>query len=97
MSAALAAVLALIQQVLPLLGSTSGGLVGTIIKALTTWLPLIQMEITTVYEPVKQIIAALHGSEITAEQKAELHTLDAKMDAAFEEAVAGLDPDVGDS
>lgn len=92
MSAALQAVLALIQQILPLLGGPIP-LVGVIIKALTTWLPLIQMEIEFVREPVKQIIAALHNSEITEAQKAELHAIDAKVDAAFEDAVAGLDPD----
>lgn len=95
MTAALQAVLALIQQILPLLGGPIP-LVGVILKALTTWLPLIQMEIATVYEPVKQIIAALHNSEITQAQKIELKALDAKLDAAFEEAVAGLDPDAGD-
>lgn len=97
MNAALSSVLALIQMVLPLLGQSQAGLVGTIIKALTTWLPMIVTEIETAYEPVKAIIAALHSTEVTAEQKADLHALDNKMDAAFEASVAGLDPDADDA
>lgn len=96
MNAIVSAAIALIQNVLPLLGSGTlvPGLAGTIIKTLTTFLPLLVTEIETVYEPVKAIITALHGSgEVTDEQKATLRELDVKTDAAFEAAVVGLDPD----
>lgn len=95
MTVALQAILALIQQILPLVGTTSG-LVGTIVNVLTKWLPLIVTEISTLYEPVKAIIESLNGSGVvTPEEKTALKTLDAKMDAAFEASIEGLDPDAG--
>lgn len=95
MSAALQAVLALIQQVLPLLGQSTG-LAGVIIQALTKWLPLIVMEVEAVREPIKNIIEVLNSSdEVTPAQFVKLKELDAAVDAAFESAVAGLDPDTG--
>lgn len=93
MNALLKGGLDLIQMVLPLASKIPGS-TGTIAKTLTTWTPLILGEIDTVYEPVKAIVDSLSGSgEVTAEDKASLKALSAKMDAAFEAAVAGLDPD----
>lgn len=96
MNAAVTAVLALIQQILPLItaGSASSGLVGSIVNVLTTWLPLIATEVTALYEPVKNIITALQSSgALTDQQRADLKALDAKVDQAFDAASAGLDPD----
>lgn len=96
MSAALQAVLALIQQVLPLLGQSTG-LAGIIIQALVKWMPFIVMEVEAVRDPVKQIIEVLTGSgEVTQAQIIKLKELDAKLDAAFDAAIEGLDPDAGD-
>lgn len=96
MNLALTSIIALIQQVLPLIsgGSAATGLVGSIISVLQTWLPLIATEITTLYTPVKNIIVALQTSgPLTDQQKGDLSALDAKVDQAFDAASAGLDPD----
>lgn len=95
MNSALTAIVTLIQQLLPLVtGGGQTGLVGTIIEVLTKWLPLIVTEISDLYEPVKNIITALQSTAgVTPEQVTALKTLDAKADAAFEAAAAGLDPD----
>lgn len=96
MNAALTAILALIQQVLPLISTAANpaGVVASIITALTKWLPIIVAETETLYTPVKNIITALKTSgQVTQEQIDALNQLDAKMDTAFEAAVAGLDPD----
>jgi len=95
MTAAVTAVLALIQQLLPLI--VSGGnasIIASIIDVLTKWLPIIVVEVQTLYQPVKNIIAALQSaSGVTADQVAALNALDAAADAAFEAATLGLDPD----
>ena len=96
MNAAITAILALLQQLLPLItaGSASSGIVATVVNVLTTWLPLITTEITALYEPVKNIITVLQSSgALTEQQIADLRVLDAKVDADFEAASAGQDPD----
>ncbi len=96
MSAAFTAILALLQQLLPLItaGSASSGVVTTVLGVLKTWLPLISTGITEFYQPVKNIIAALQGSgAVTAQQIADLKVMDAQIDADFDAASAGQDPD----
>lgn len=96
MNTAFTAILALLQQLLPLIsaGSASSGVVATIVNVLKTWLPLITTEITALYEPLKNIITVLQGSgAVTPEQISDLKVMDAKIDADFEAASAGLDPD----
>jgi len=94
MTAALTAVLALIEQILPLLGSSQATLIASIIDALTKWLPLIIQEVSALYTPVKNIIAALSANAATtADQLATLQQLDAQVDTAFEAAAAAVDPD----
>lgn len=96
MNTAFTAILALLQQLLPLIsaGSASSGVVATVVNVLKTWLPLITTEITALYEPVKNIVTVLQGSGlVTPEQIADLKVMDAKIDADFEAASAGLDPD----
>jgi hypothetical protein len=94
MTAALTAVLALIEQILPLLGSSQATLIASIIDALTKWLPLIIQEVSALYTPVKNIIEALSANPATtADQLATLQQLDAQVDTAFEAIAAQVDPD----
>ena len=96
MSAIGTAILALLQQLLPLItsGSAASGVVTTVVNLLTTWLPLITTEVTALYTPIKNIIAALNSSgALTDQQIADLKTSEAAIDAAFDAASAGLDPD----
>lgn len=97
MNAAINAVLALIQQILPLIsaGAAPGGTVASIVNVLASWLPLIVSEITSLYEPVKNIITSLQSSgQLTQDEITSLQALDKKVDDAFAAATAGLDPDV---
>jgi hypothetical protein len=94
MTAALTAVLALIEQILPLLGSSQANLIASIIDALVKWLPLIIQEVSALYQPVKNIIAALSANAATtADQLATLQQLDAQVDTAFEAIASQVDPD----
>lgn len=94
MTAAITAVLALIEQILPLLGSSQATLIASIIDALTKWLPLIIQEVSALYTPVKNIIEALSANPATtADQLATLQQLDAQVDTAFEAIAAQVDPD----
>lgn len=96
MNAAIAAVLALIEKLLPAItaGTAEAGTVDTIINVLETWVPLITSEIGALYTPIKNIITALQQSgALTTDQIAGLQALDANVDQAFDAASAGLDPD----
>lgn len=63
----------------------------SIIAALEQIIPLVTKEVNDVLPMVKNIIAALKGNgQITADQQAQLDTLNAQVDAAFEAAVADL-------
>jgi UDP-N-acetylmuramyl tripeptide synthase len=91
---ALTAILALIEQVLPLLGVAGSPLITTIITALENILPLIVNEIPTVYDAVKNIITVISADPATtATQLAALQALDAQVDAAFDTAAAAVNPD----
>lgn len=95
MNVAITAILALIQQILPLVGAGGNvALVNSIITALEQWMPLIITEGGVLITTVKNIIATLSTSAVTPDQVASLQALDAKCDAAFEAATVGLDPDV---
>jgi hypothetical protein len=93
MTAAISAILALIEQLLPAI--TSAGnitLIDTIITALTNMLPFIIQEIESLVTPVKNIIAALSASPATtASQLAQLQELDTQVDTAFTAAAAPTD------
>ena len=93
MTAAITAILALIEQLLPaILSSANASLVTSIITALSGMLPFIITEITSLVGPVKNIIAALSANPATtASQLAELQALDAQVDAAFEAAAGPTD------
>jgi len=96
MSAAIAAILNLIEQLLPaILSSTNVTLVDSIINALVGMLPFIIQEVQDLATPVKNIIAALSANPATtADQLAALQALDIQVDKAFEDAAADTDKGV---
>ena len=89
----------IIQQILPLLTSSSGGTqagntITTIVGQLENWLPTILKEVTALYDPVKNIINALSSSPATTDDALQkLAVLDSQVDAAFEAAAKDVDPD----
>lgn len=90
------AFLAIIEEVLPLLGvgTNNAALIKTIINALMKLLPLIGNEAAVLYKTIKGIIQALTSDpSTTADQLAALQQLDAQYDAAFEAAAKDVDPD----
>lgn len=95
-SSAILAVLAMIESILPVLGTSAGTvtLVANIISALTALMPYIVNEISTVYTAAKNIIAQLQNSGApTADQLASLSSLDAQVDAAWTSVQSQIDPD----
>ncbi len=93
MTIAIQALFALIGQLLPLITSSANvTLIGGIISTLTQFLPFIADEIASLYQPVKNIIAALSANPATtAEQLGALQALDKQADDAFEAAAASTD------
>lgn len=92
MTAALTAVLALIQQALPLI--QAGGQVASVISTLESIIPLVISEVQALYQPIKNIITALQqGGGLTPAQITQLQALDKQVDDAFDAATSGLDPD----
>ena len=93
MTLAIQGLLALIEQLIPLLTSAANAtLVDGIISTLSGFLPFILQEISALYTPVKNIIAALSATPATnAAQLGQLQVLDAQVDAAFEAAAASTD------
>lgn len=97
-STTILAVLAMIEQILPLLGAASPtvAIVESVITALTQLMPYIVNEIGTVYTAVKNIIAQLQNSGApTADQLTALQALDTQVDAAWTTVQAQIDPDAG--
>lgn len=95
-TSAILAVLTLIEQILPLLtgGGNTVSLITNIIEALVKFMPLIEDEIGTVYQSVKNIVAALGANPATtADQLATLQALDKQVDDAWDGIEAELDPD----
>lgn len=81
------AALAIIQTVAPLLQNNAQ--VTAVISTLETWLPVIEQGATDLVQPIKNVIAALQSNgNVTADQIAALQALDAKVDAAFDAALA---------
>lgn len=95
MTLAITTLLSLIGNLIPLLTSTANAsLITSIIATLEQFLPFIIDEISSLYQPVKNIIAALSATPATnAAQAAQLATLDSAVDAAFEAAAAQTDAD----
>lgn len=96
MMPALTAIIALIEQFLPLLGTSAATttLIGTIITALENIVPLIVDFVPTVYTSVKNIITALKADPATTVAQWEvLDTIDTQLDAANDAAIAAIDPD----
>ena|ERR1035437_7836338 len=90
---AITTLLSLIGNIIPLLTSTANAnLIASIISTLEQFLPFIINEISSLYQPVKNIIAALSATPATdAAQLAQLQVLDQSVDAAFESAAAQTD------
>ena len=93
MTIAIQALLGLITNLIPLLtSSANASLIDSIIKTLTEFVPFIIDEISALYTPVKNIIAALSATPATnAAQLAQLQVLDQQVDAAFEAAAVSTD------
>jgi len=93
MTPAIQAMLGMITQLLPLITSGANAtMVGTIIETLSGFTPYIVQEISSLYEPVKNIIAALSSTPATtAAQLATLQALDKTVDDAFDAAAADTD------
>lgn len=87
------AILTMVEQLLPAItSSTNANVIDAIIKALVGMVPFIVQEIQSLYQPVKNIIAALSANPATtAQQLSDLQALDAQVDAAFETAAAPTD------
>ncbi len=97
-SSTILAVLAMIGQILPLLGtaSSTATTIESIIVALTKLMPYIVDEISTVYTAVKNIIAQLQNTGApTPEQITALQSLDAQVDTAWASVQGQIDPDAG--
>lgn len=95
-SSTILAVLAMIEQILPLVGTSAATvtLISTVVNALTSLMPYIVNEIETVYTAVKNIIAQLQNSGApTTDQLAALAALDAQVDAAWTAVQVQIDPD----
>jgi len=90
MSAAIQALLALIEALLPkLLSGADSALIQTILNALVQVVPVIIQEATDLIPYIKNIIASLSAnSATTTEQLATLQALDKQADDAFEAAAA---------
>jgi hypothetical protein len=88
-------VIALIEQFLPLLGTSAAtaDLIVKIIAALEQIVPLVIEFVPTAVTSVQNIIALLKGSDVTPEQWAQLDAIDMQLDAANDAAVAAVDPD----
>lgn len=97
---AVTAVIALIEQFLPLIGTSAAtsSLIGTVITALENIIPLIVDFAPTVYNSIKNIIVALKADPATTQaQWAKLDEIDAQLDAANDAAIAAVDPDAAPS
>ncbi len=95
MTLAITTLLSLISGIIPLLTSTANAsLITSIIATLEQFLPFIINEISALYQPVKNIIAALSATPATnAAQLAQLQLLDQQVDTAFEAIAAQTDAD----
>lgn len=83
----LAVVQALLSLVAMISPGASTGIIAQIIEALVTIIPVIVKEAKDLAPPVKNIIAALRGSEqITPEQLDQLDALELELDADFDDA-----------
>lgn len=85
MSAVLTALLAVLAQIAPSLGTSSS--IGAIINALVQIIPSLVQLGEALVQPIRNIIAALSSNPAaTADQLSQLRALDAQVDAAFEAA-----------
>lgn len=90
MTALIPAVIALLSQLIPALGSSAtASIVTQVIAILIQMIPVLIKEYNDLVGPVKNIIAALSANpSATADQLQTLQALDIAMDNAFEAAAA---------
>ena len=80
-------IVALLAQLMPLIGSVSSGAVGNIITLLEQIIPVAVKEATDLVPIIQNIISQIRGgSTVTADQLAALDALDARIDAEFDAA-----------
>ena len=93
MSAAILALLGVLSQIAPVLGSSA---ITSVINALVQIVPALITTVEDVVPMVKNIIAALQSNTaVTADQLAQLQALDAQVDAAFEAAATAAQAEDG--
>jgi phage-related protein len=97
-SSTVLAVLALIEQILPLVmgskNSQTTQIIDNIINALQNMLPYIVNEVQTVYAAASNIIATLSNSgALTPTQIAATQALGSQVDAAWNSVASQIDPD----
>lgn len=79
--------LSLLAQLAPLVSDAS--MAGKIITELESWLPVVAQFASSLYQPFKNVIAALTSNGVvTDDQIASLKALDAQADADFDAAAA---------
>ena len=80
-------VVALLTQLMPLIGSLSSGAVGNIITLLEQIIPVVVKEASDLVPIIQNIIEQIRGGgTVTADQLAALDALDAQIDAEFDAA-----------
>jgi hypothetical protein len=98
LSSSVLAVLALIEQILPLVmgaqNSQTTQIIDSIIDAIEKLMPYIVNEISTVYQAAQNILTSLQNSgNLTADQIAATQALGTQVDAAWNGVVGQIDPD----
>jgi hypothetical protein len=94
MAALASTIVAMLVQLLPLIGGTSST-IASILNVLIQLIPIVTQEVVDLLPAIKNIIAALSANPAaTTDQLATLAALDAQVDAAFEAAAqaAGVPP-----
>lgn len=91
--AAINSVFDVIQKFLPLI-SPAGGVASVVIDVLQEAVPLAINWTPTIVQAYKNISEAVKADPATsAEQLAQMESFDAQVDAAWDEALKGMDPD----
>lgn len=89
---AVQALVALLEALLPQLGSASSPIVKATLDALLAWFPLIVAEYQALKPVVLNAIEALKSNgNITPEQLEALKTLSAQLDDSFDKAIAAAE------
>lgn len=94
MNPIITAVIALIEEFLPLIPTGGSATAGAVIATIEKLIPLITSGAEALAGPIKNIITELASNDaVTPEQIAQLKALDAQIDASADTSMQGLDPD----